>query len=241
MPSNGMQFPVGQSICNLVGMDGQQTKHRLSLPLGSLIVFGCVWHSGPASCHWKPERSPEEVEQQPIWRWCSLSLWAKLWCDCEGLWIMARLSRLVPNFWKNASLIYGKNPRCTWDNCLPYCSGMVWGCDNGTAHSKSHWCEPWLLKSIGVQQRVQPMDFDSTANRWISMMGGETLGRFYLEETPAARCRCFMESNHIRQDVKVLNTGCQGCRSALYRLSIWNIRYIYIYQNINTYDSMHVS
>ena len=27
------------------------------------------------------------------------------------------------------------------------------------------------------------MDFDSTAtDRWISMMGGETLGRFYLEE-----------------------------------------------------------
>lgn len=51
------------------------------------------------------------------------------------------------------------------------------------------------------------------------MMGGETLGRFYLEETsmgvelhhgrppanqndiPCAPYDCFMESNHIRQDV----------------------------------------
>ncbi len=37
-------------------------------------------------------------------------------------------------------------PGAVWVDCLPlsHCSGMVWGCDNGTAHSESHWCEPWL-------------------------------------------------------------------------------------------------
>ena len=111
-------------------------------------------------------------------------------------------------------------------DCLPYYSGMVWGCDNGTAHSESHWCEPRLLKMPWVQQQG-PGPTDG-----VLILQPPTGGSAWWVERPwavstwrnawKARCHCFMESNHIRQDVKVLNTGGQGRRNALYRLyKIW--------------------
>lgn len=71
--------------------------------------------------------------------------------------------------------------------------------------------------------RVQPMDFDSTAtNRWISMMGGETLGRFYLEERLKSAVSLFHGIKSYPPGCKELNTCGQGRGNALYRLwKIW--------------------
>ena len=63
------------------------------------------------------------------------------------------------------------------------------------------------------------MDFDSTAtNRWISMMGGETLGRFYLEERLKSAVSLFHGIKSYPPGCKELNTCGQGRGNALYRL-----------------------